>query len=114
MRHTYAVLYWVLPQMKLPRSLRVLSLIAKVVPAYLRNESFDLEDSLHELDQLGGVYIKFLQMIALSSTGIEQKNFLQLLKVYEESTPDRLDIYAYLSTVDYPQLAAIANISPQP
>ena len=88
--------------------------MARVIPAFLRNEHFGLQDSLDELDKLGGVYIKFLQIAILSSRGIQQSNFNERLKVYEDSIPDKINAWQHLMKFGMPNMNHIARMDPQP
>jgi serine/threonine protein kinase len=73
-----------------------------------------MEDSLEQLDELGGIYIKFMQMVVLSSSGITQRNFIELLRVYEASKPDTMDVWDHLKKIGMPGRGNIKGINPEP
>lgn len=82
--------------MKVGRSYAILRLLARAARSFLKNEPYTLDRSLEALDNLGGVYIKFLQMVVLQMDASQQKEFGPMLAVYEHSKPDRLDVHTYL------------------
>ncbi|HEY4964132.1 MAG TPA: AarF/ABC1/UbiB kinase family protein [Candidatus Saccharimonadales bacterium] len=100
--------------MKTPRTIKIINLLSDAIKAFLRNEQLGLKGSLDQLDELGGIYIKFLQMIVLSSSGQQQKNFTELLKVYEDSKPDEIDIRVHLKSIAMPGMDKIAELEIKP
>jgi serine/threonine protein kinase len=100
--------------MRVPRTVKIVRLLSDAVGAFLMNENLGLKGSLDQLDELGGIYIKFLQMIVLSSSGQQQKNFLELLKVYEDSKPDDINITQHLNSIKMPGMNQFDLIESQP
>lgn len=100
--------------MKTPRTVKIVRLMGQVLRAFLHNERLGLQGSLAQLDELGGIYIKFLQMIVLSSAGLQQKNFGEFLKVYEDSKPDDIFAWGYLQSIHMPHMERIAKMDPKP
>lgn len=109
-----SILYWILSQMKMPRTIKIFRLMAHILRAFLQNRSLGLQGSLAELDELGGIYIKFLQMVVLSSAGLQQMNFAQLLKVYEDSKPDDIVAWKHLQRIGMPHMHRVAKMDPLP
>lgn len=100
--------------MKLPRTLRILHLMTSVTFSVLHNEPLLLRGNLAKLDELGGIYIKFLQIIVLNLNSQNQELFLELLAVYEDSKPDILDVEQHLLRKNAMLLQNIAHIDKQP
>ncbi len=100
--------------MKMPRTIKIIRLMNRVVSRFLNNQPFGLEDSLGQLDELGGIYIKFLQLAVLSSGSVGSRNFVELLKVYEDSKPDQISIVDYLKEINMPMRENIYEISTVP
>lgn len=88
--------------------------MSKVVGLILNNERLFLKGSLDKLDQLGGVYIKFLQIVVLNMKPHEQEGFKEMLSVYEHSKPDQLDLKRHLMRQGYRRLDAFAEIEASP
>ncbi len=88
--------------------------MTSVISSVLHNEPLLLRGSLAQLDELGGIYIKFLQTVVLNLNPASQENFMQLLKVFERSIPDQLEIYSYLRSIKMPHLERFASIDPNP
>lgn len=85
-----------------------------LVRAILGNEQLLLKGSLAQLNDLGGVYIKFLQILVLNLNPQEQEHFQELLAVYEHSRPDNLDLKRYLLSRGYRSLDSFATIDAAP
>lgn len=100
--------------MKLPRTFRILKLMTSVIFSILHDEPLLLKGNLAQLDELGGIYIKFLQIVVINLHSNNQENFLELLAVYERSKPDALNIQQYLEEVQTPQRHRLSNISSEP
>lgn len=100
--------------MRMPRTFRIISLMSKVVALLLNNEKLFLKGSLAKLDQLGGVYIKFLQIVVLNMNSHEQEDFKDMLNVYENSKPDKVNLRNHLLGQGYRHLDAFAEIEPAP
>lgn len=100
--------------MKTPRTVKVLQLMTSVISSILHNEPLLLRGNLAQLDELGGIYIKFLQVVVLNLNPASQENFLQLLSVFERSKPDAIEIYSYLRSIKVPHLERFASIDPKP
>lgn len=101
--------------MKTPRTIKILQLMLKLIGSIMHNEKILLRGSIAQLDALGGVYIKFLQIIVLNLDSQEQENFNDLLAVYENSEPDLLNIKQYLTKDDSKQiLSNFSFIAEQP
>ena len=100
--------------MKMPRTIRIVRLMLKIGSSMLHNESLLLQGSLIELDNLGGVYIKFLQIIVISMDLQSQGNYRELLAVYDGSLPDELDIQRYLRSLGPTYLDKFASVESQP
>jgi hypothetical protein len=100
--------------MKTPRTVKVLKLMTSVISSILHNEPLLLRGNLAQLDELGGIYIKFLQIVVLNLNPASQENFLQLLSVFERSKPDPIEVYSYLRSINMPHLERFASIDPKP
>lgn len=100
--------------MKLPRTIRILHLMTSVTFSVLNNEPLLLRGNLAKLDELGGIYIKFLQIIVLNLNSQNQEHFLELLAVYEDSKPDTLDVEQYLRQKNTLLMQNIAYIEERP
>jgi len=99
---------------RMPRTFRIISLMSKVLALLVNNEQLFLKGSLAKLDQLGGVYIKFLQIVVLNMNVPQQDNFQELLKVYEHSKPDALNLRQHLQSQGYRKLDAFSEIDTAP
>lgn len=99
--------------MLLNRHFQVGTAIVRTVLAISRNEPFGVKENLDRLSRLGGVYIKFLQVLALSLPPKNRKDYKELLSVYEHSRPDDINIINYLGAAGTP-LEQFAHIEPQP
>lgn len=101
--------------MKQPRTLKIVRLITEVVSSILKNDKLILNQTSEGLERLGGIYIKFLQLVVLHVDPHDQSGYRKLLEVYEGSTPDQIDIRRYLAHELGPdKLAMIKSIEPQP
>lgn len=100
--------------MKLPRTIRIVRLMLNVFFSILHNEPLLLRGSLAQLDELGGIYIKFLQVVVLNLNPSNQENYLELMSVYERSKPDKIDIQAYLRKHGLPHAEQLATIESHP
>src|SRR3990167_6536830 len=101
--------------MKQPRTIRIISLMTHVVTAVLRNESLTMSGNNVRIEELGGIYVKFLQLIVLNLDPSNQIGYKQLLNVYENSHPDPIDIRRYLRFQLKPEhFAKIKTIEPKP
>ena len=100
--------------MKLPRTIRILRLMTSVIFSILNNEPLLLKGNLSQLDELGGIYIKFLQIVVINLHSTNQENFLELLAVYEKSTPDKIDIHAYLRDLHVPAFQRLKDVEVLP
>ncbi len=83
--------------MKQPRTIRIINLLTSVVTSVLHGEKLVLDQNSAKLEELGGIYIKFLQLIVLNLDPNNQASYKQLLSVYENSQPDAIDIRRYLA-----------------
>lgn len=101
--------------MKQPRTLKIIRLISSVTRSTLRGEKLVLAQTSEGLERLGGIYIKFLQIVVLNLDPFSQTGFKKLLDVYEKSAPDPINIYRYLSRELPPdKLAQFKKIEPLP
>jgi ubiquinone biosynthesis protein len=100
--------------MKLPRSFKIFRLVRRAGSSFLHNEPYTLSDSLQDLDDLGGVYIKFLQMVVLQMEPHAQRDFGQVLAVFEHSKPDDVDIIRYLKRAQPRLMRHIVMLEPKP
>jgi predicted unusual protein kinase regulating ubiquinone biosynthesis (AarF/ABC1/UbiB family) len=100
--------------MKMPRTIRILQLMTNVIFSILHNEPLLLRGNLAQLDELGGIYIKFLQVVVLNLNPDNQENFMELLNVYERSKPDVVDIRQYLIENKLPNAHKLASVASQP
>lgn len=101
-------------KLKLPRSFQITILMAAVIRSIMHNERLTLKASLSRLNDLGGIYIKFLQIIVLNLNSQDQENFSDLLSVYEHSKPDNLDLEGYLRHRGYNKLDGFTEIETKP
>ncbi len=101
-------------RLKSPRSLTIMLLMIAVIRSILNNQRLTLKASLVKLNLLGGIYIKFLQIIVLNLNANDQDNFVDLLAVYEHSQPDALDLQGYLRRRGYAKLDRFSQIDSQP
>lgn len=100
--------------MKRVRSVKVARLMAKVIRSVVKGEQLQIKGNLKELDDLGGVYIKFLQIVVLNLDSSKQANFVDLLSVYDRSMPDPIDLKAYLRSMKYSQLSSFEYLEDTP
>ncbi len=78
------------------RTMTIIKLMTWAISTYMRGEKLQFMQGSHRLEKLGGIYIKFLQIIVLNLDPNDQKDYEELLSVYEHSQPDELDIRQYL------------------
>ncbi len=83
--------------MKQFRTIRIIKLMTSVVTSVLRGDKLVLDQNSAKLEELGGIYIKFLQLVVLNLDPNNQSSYKQLLNVYENSQPDPITIRTYLS-----------------
>jgi len=88
--------------------------MSKVVALLLNNERMFLRGSLAKLDQLGGVYIKFLQIVVLNSQVANRDEFQGMLAVYEHSKPDKVDLRQHLLSQGYRRFDAFSELDTVP
>lgn len=101
--------------MKVPRTLKIIRLLTSVFSSVLKGNKLIISESTAQLEALGGIYIKFLQLVVLNLDPQNQVGYSQLLSVYENSQPDDLDINQYLrSQLPAEQLAKIAHTEAKP
>lgn len=77
----------------------------------MSGERLTLSRGYEQLDSLGGVYIKFLQLVVVNIDGKQQDNYEALLKVYEDTDPDDFDVMEYLrhERIDVSRFARIES-----
>ncbi len=74
-----------------------------------------LGDGSAKLEELGGIYIKFLQIVVLNLDPQKQRNYKDLLAVYEQSKPDSIHIWSYLGgNLSAYQLSQIKRVTEEP
>lgn len=101
--------------MKQPRTLQILRLMTSSVRAVLKNEPHILDQQSTQLEELGGIYIKFMQWIVLGLDPEDQTMYRELLRVYENSKPDVMDVGHYLgSRLSQAELAKFKSIESTP
>jgi hypothetical protein len=100
--------------MKTPRTIKILGLVSSTIRAVLKDERFLLDARLKQLDDLGGVYIKFLQMVVLQLDAKQQQHFGELLSVYEHSKPEPLNVQAVLEQQNPSLLRRIKTMTVEP
>lgn len=101
--------------MRQPRTIKILKLMTSSVRAVLKGEAHILDQQSTQLEELGGIYIKFMQWIVLGLDPEDQTMYRELLRVYEDSKPDALDVQHYLQTrIPQAQLAQFKSIETVP
>ncbi len=101
--------------MKQPRTIRIVRLMTGVVKSVLSGEKLVLDQNSAKLEELGGIYIKFLQLVVLNLDPHNQSSYKNLLNVYENSQPDNINIHRYLATqLSFEKLSLIKSIENKP
>ncbi len=101
--------------MKLPRTYKILKMMAWAISTFTRGDKLQLVQTSARFEELGGIYIKFLQLVVLNLDPADQKDYTDLLAVYEHSPADDLDIWQYLREhLSSSQLARFKSLTPQP
>ncbi|HLC91581.1 MAG TPA: AarF/ABC1/UbiB kinase family protein [Candidatus Saccharimonadales bacterium] len=101
--------------MKQPRTIRIMRLMTHVMTSILRGEKLMISSNTDKIGELGGIYVKFLQLVVINLDPNNQVGYKQLLKVYENSQPDPIDVKRYLaSQLSAQNFAKIKSIEPQP
>jgi predicted unusual protein kinase regulating ubiquinone biosynthesis (AarF/ABC1/UbiB family) len=97
------------------RTPQIIRLMTWAISTYIRGEKLSFVQGSHQLEGLGGIYIKFLQLIVINLDPADQEDYAALLSVYEHSKADDLDIRQYLRReLPADRLARFAHVEEQP